>query len=81
MVSIPQTKICFLSFPVQGVLLVTLTRTKELNTVPTQGHWNWTVSGHGWIRIPNLLLASSQVPAEHFVLVLIYVVNKTRSEL
>jgi len=37
--SLPLTKICSLTFPSPGVLLVTLTRTKELNTIPTDGHW------------------------------------------
>ena len=35
----PETTICFLSCPTTLVLLVTLTRTKELNTVLHHGHW------------------------------------------
>jgi hypothetical protein len=42
----PETKICSLSFPEPGILLVTLTRTQELNTIPQDGHWElervWT---------------------------------------
>ncbi|KAH7346537.1 ClpP/crotonase-like domain-containing protein [Rhexocercosporidium sp. MPI-PUGE-AT-0058] len=43
----PKTAICSLSFPASGVLLVTLTRAKELNTIPRGGHeglgrvWQW----------------------------------------
>ncbi|KAE9370248.1 ClpP/crotonase [Stipitochalara longipes BDJ] len=35
----PETTICSLSFPAPYILLVTLTRAKELNTIPTHGHW------------------------------------------
>ncbi|KAG4432613.1 hypothetical protein IFR05_011909 [Cadophora sp. M221] len=43
----PKTTICSLSFPAPAVLLVTLTREKELNTIPRGGHeelqqvWQW----------------------------------------
>lgn len=35
----PKTTICKLTYPVPHVLLVTLTRTKQLNTIPPHGHW------------------------------------------
>src|SRR3954466_11584262 len=42
----PETKISSFTFPSPGVLLVTLTRAKELNTIPRDGHWEldrvWT---------------------------------------
>lgn len=43
----PETTICSLSFPAPAVLLVTLTRAEELNTIPRGGHeelkrvWRW----------------------------------------
>ncbi|KAH6713801.1 enoyl-CoA hydratase [Leptodontidium sp. MPI-SDFR-AT-0119] len=46
----PETTICSLSFPAPAVLLVTLTRAEELNTIPRGGHeelkrvWRWTDS-------------------------------------
>lgn len=35
----PRTTICEITYPSPHVLLVTLTRTKQLNTIPHQGHW------------------------------------------
>jgi enoyl-CoA hydratase/carnithine racemase len=78
---LPETTICSLSFPTPSILLVTLTRAKELNTIPNHGHWelekvwNWIDSN------PDILLGiftgsgrafctGADLRGEHFPLII-----------
>lgn len=52
----PPTTICTISYPTPQILLVTLNRPKELNTIPSAGHWELQRMWQWMDSNPSLLI-------------------------